>query len=54
MKERFDIMDNVYITKLLLKDDIENVEGHPNSIPSKIKGAIGIDIKEKQLLKFKL
>ena len=51
-ERKIDIMDNVYITKLLLKDDIENVEGHPNSIPSKIKGAIGIDIKEKQLLKF--
>ena len=51
-ERKIDIMDNIYITKLLLKDNIENVDGHSNSLPSKIKGAIGIDIKEKQLVKF--
>jgi succinate dehydrogenase/fumarate reductase flavoprotein subunit len=53
VKERkIDLMDNVYITKLLFKDNIENVDGHPNSSSSKIKGAIGMDIKDKQLVKF--
>ena len=53
VKERkIDLMDNIYITKLLLKDNIENVDGHPNSSSSKIKGAIGMDIKDKQLVKF--
>ena len=51
-ERKIDIMDNIYITKLLLKDNIENVDGPSNSLPSKIKGAIGIDIKEKQLVKF--
>jgi len=51
-KRKIDIMDNIYITKLLLRDNIENVDGPSNSLPSKIKGAIGIDIKERQLVKF--
>ena len=51
-ERKIDIMDSIYITKLLLKDNIENVDGHLNSSLSKIKGAIGIDIKEKQLVKF--
>ena len=51
-KRKIDIMDNIYITKLLLKDNLENVYGYSNSLPSKIIGAIGIDIKEKQLVKF--
>ena len=53
VKERkIDLMDNIYITKLLLKDNIKDVDGHPNSSPSKIKGALAIDIKNKQLVKF--
>ena len=51
-ERKIDLMDNIYITKLLLKDNIENVDGHPNSSPSKIKGVIGMDIKDKQLVKF--
>ena len=52
-KRKIDIMDNIYITKLLLKSNDVNVDGpleiiyHP-----RIKGAIGIDIEEKQLVKF--
>ena len=53
IKERkIDLMDNIYITKLLLNDYIEDVDGHPNSSPSKIKGVIGMDIEDKQLVKF--
>jgi succinate dehydrogenase / fumarate reductase, flavoprotein subunit len=51
-ERKIDIIDNIYITKLLLKDNLENVDGYANSLPSKIIGAIGIDIKEKQLVKF--
>ncbi|HKX97447.1 MAG TPA: FAD-binding protein [Candidatus Nitrosocosmicus sp.] len=51
-ERKIDIMDNIYITQLLLKDNIENVHGGSNSLPSKIKGATGVDIKKKQLVKF--
>ena len=51
-KRKIDIMDNIYITKLLIKNNIEKIVGHSNSLPPKIKGAIGVDIKKKQLVKF--
>ena len=51
-ERKIDIMDDIYITKLLVKKDIENRDRHSNSLPSKINGAIGIDIKKKQLVNF--
>jgi len=51
-ERKIDIMDDIYITKLLVKKDIENRDRSSNSLPSKIIGAIGIDIKKKQLVNF--
>jgi succinate dehydrogenase / fumarate reductase flavoprotein subunit len=45
------IMDNVHITKLLVKNNMDKADGQSNSSTYKVRGAIGIDVKKKQLVK---
>ncbi|MBA3749846.1 MAG: FAD-binding protein [Nitrosopumilus sp.] len=47
-KRKIDIIDNVCITKLLIKNSVKK-EG----LETELKGALGIDLEKKQLLKFK-
>ncbi|HYF99874.1 MAG TPA: FAD-binding protein [Candidatus Saccharimonadales bacterium] len=51
-ERKIDILDNIYITRLLVKNNIEKTDRNSNSSPAKIIGAIGIDIKEKHPVKF--
>lgn len=52
-KNKIDILDNIYIVKLLVTKDLEEVIGQADSSPFRIKGAIGIDVENKILVKFK-
>lgn len=51
-ERKIDILDNIYITRLLLKSNIEKTDRQSDSSSAKIIGAIGIDIKEKHPVKF--
>src|SRR5919112_4701330 len=58
-QRKIDIIDNVYITKLLLKSDDVNGEGPPVGGKERgegeeevVKGALGIDIEKKEIVIF--
>ncbi|MDQ2684938.1 MAG: FAD-binding protein, partial [Thermoproteota archaeon] len=51
-ERKIDILDNIYITRLLVKNNIEKTDRQSDSSSAKIIGAIGIDIKEKHPVKF--
>ena len=52
IERKIAIMDDIYVTKLLLENDFDRVDEKSNPLPCKIKGAIGIDIERRQLVKF--
>jgi succinate dehydrogenase/fumarate reductase flavoprotein subunit len=52
MERKIPIIDDIYVTKLLVEDDhVKHVE-KSNPIRCKIKGAVGIDIRRKKFVKF--
>ncbi len=52
VERKIAIMDNIHITKLLVTNNIHKVDEQSNSPTYKIKGAIGIDVKNKRFVKF--
>jgi succinate dehydrogenase / fumarate reductase, flavoprotein subunit len=52
IERKIAIMDNVYVTRLLVTNYMDGTGEQSNSSPYKVKGAIGIDVKNKQVVKF--
>lgn len=52
MERKITIIDDIYVTKLLVENDQVRQNEKSNPFRCKIKGAIGIDIKRRHLVKF--
>ena len=52
IERKIAIMDNVLVTKLLVRNYMDETGEQTNSSPYKVKGAIGIDVKNKKPVKF--
>jgi succinate dehydrogenase / fumarate reductase, flavoprotein subunit len=52
IERKIAIMDNVHVTRLLVTNYMDDTGEQSNSSPYKVKGAIGIDVKNKQVVKF--
>jgi succinate dehydrogenase / fumarate reductase, flavoprotein subunit len=52
IERKIAIMDNVHVTRLLVTNYMDGTGEQSNSSPYKVKGAIGIDVKNKQVVKF--
>ena len=51
-QRKITIIDDIYITKLLKSDDFSSSRNHIGGITMKIMGALGIDIKRKEVVTF--
>ena len=51
-QREIEIVDNVYVTKLLKSDDVNGGGEEPVEEREEVKGALGIDIEKKEMVIF--